>query len=369
MRLGLNGRFLAAPVTGVQRFALETGRRVLAAPEVDGVLFLPRGVEGPEGVFAGTEIVRGRASGHVWEQSELPFRARRAGVELLLNLANTVPLTGGPHLVVVHDVLPLSDPRWFGRGFRILYRQVQARAVRRARAVLTVSEWSRGEIARMLDLPAEEIRVVTQGLAPFDAPAPDGVVDRVRRRLSLPERYLLTVGGRDPRKNVPFLDTVLRRARERGLDVPPLVVVGPEKPPGRGRPVGGVPGDVRFTGYLEDDDLAALYTGAAAFCYPSLAEGFGRPPLEAMACGAPVITSDYGPAREVLGDGARILSWDADAWVEALRAVLDDPQARSRLSARGRERASDFSWDAAARAVLRESRRVTNGADSRGLTP
>lgn len=367
MRLGLNGRFLAAPVTGVQRFAWEVGRRVLSTPDVEGVLFLPAGVEAPVGVDPGVEVVPGRTPGYLWEQVELPIRARRAGVDLLLNLANALPLAGGPHLVAVHDVLPLTDPQWFGRTFRFLYRRVHAPAVRRARAVLTVSEWSRGEMSRTLGLPPGEIRVVSQGVAPFDAPASDDAVTRARRRLDLPKRYLLTVGGRDPRKNVPFLETVLRRIRKKGLEVPPLVVVGREAPPGRGRPVGTrASEETRFTGYLDDSELRALYTGATVFCYPSLAEGFGRPPLEAMGCGTPVLTGDYGPAREVLGEGARILPWDEAAWVEALVELLGGGNVALELARRGARRAERFTWKGPAASVLDACRTLATG-DLKGV--
>jgi glycosyltransferase involved in cell wall biosynthesis len=344
VRLGVNGRFYAARVTGVQRFALEVAERVLPG----ATLFLPAGAEPPARLPADTRVVRGRLGGHAWEQLELPAAARRDACDAMLHMAGTAPLGSAGDVLVVHDVLPLTHPAWFGRGFRAWRRAVLRRTAPRAGQVVTVSQWARREIVRTLGISPARVVVAPQGLAPFDRPAPESEVARVRARYGLGGPFLLTVGAGDPRKNLPFLGRVLRRWRERGDEPPPLLVAGAPHPRLFG-PAGDWPPDVdiRLPGRVDDADLHALYTAASALCFPSLAEGFGRPPLEALACGTPAVVADYAAAEEVLGGAARIVPLDPDAWVDALEAVL----AEERLPASGVEVAARYRWDDAAAAV------------------
>ncbi|HEX6939816.1 MAG TPA: glycosyltransferase family 1 protein [Longimicrobiales bacterium] len=371
MRLGLNGRFLAAPVTGVQRFAREVGARLLDRVS-DGVLFVPRGAAADLAAACPARVVRGRLAGHAWEQLELPLRARAVGCDVVLHPANALPVAGGPHVLVLHDALPLSRPEWFARAFRTWYRQVQRRAAARAAALVTVSAWARNEIAAALGTDPERISVVGQGIEPFDGPADAEAVRRIRERLRLPPRYLLTVGDGDPRKNIAFLHPVRERWRATRGDPPALVVVGAASPRvhaanGRAAPASrdDAAGVIRL-GRVDDETLRALYTGAAAFCFPSLAEGFGRPPLEAMACGAPVVAAPYGPAREVLGDAARIVPLEPDAWVAALEPLLEPGPARDAARDAGRRHAAAFRWDDVADRLLEICRAAAAGRRTTG---
>lgn len=344
MRLGVNGRFYAARVTGVQRFALEVAERLLP----DATLFLPAGAEPPAGLSASTRVVRGRLRGHAWEQVELPRQVRRAGCDVVLHMAGTAPLAAAGDVLVVHDVLPLTHPRWFSRGFRTWRRAVLERAAPRAARVVTVSEWSRREIARTLWVAPGRIVVAPQGIEPFHRPADAEAVARVRAERRLPVPFLLTVGAGDPRKNLPFLGSVLRRWRERGGEPPPLAVVG-EPAPHLFIPAGGWPADVdvRVLGRVDDAELHALYTAASALCFPSRAEGFGRPPLEALACGTPAVVADYGAAAEVLGGTARIVPLDPDAWVDALRPLVEEGE----RATEGGELTARYRWETAAGAI------------------
>lgn len=394
MRIALNGRFYAAPVTGVQRFAREVFARLPA--RIPATLFLPASARPPEGVGL-PPGVRGRLRGHAWEQLELPWRVRAAGCGALLSASGTAPLAGGPHVTVIHDLLPLTHPEWFGRRFALWYRVVVTRAARRAAAIITPSEWTRAEVVRLLGVPPHRIRKVTQGLEPFDAPAPAAEVERVRATLKLPDRYILAVGAGDRRKNMDFLLRMLGRWQSAHGNAPTLVIVGarPERVHGgtehaaarsatdRVRRPGYVaetdhPGAVpavdrvhrqthvaatghtaavpaadrvRWLGYVADADLHALYTGARVFCFPSLAEGFGRPPLEAAACGTPGVVADYPAARELLGDAAVVLPLELDPWIDAVRALLEDTEYRAGRVARGAAIAAGYGWDAAADAV------------------
>ncbi|MBI2614724.1 MAG: glycosyltransferase, partial [Gemmatimonadetes bacterium] len=168
----------------------------------------------------------------------------------------------------------------------------------------------------------------------------------------LPDLYLLATGAGDRRKNVAFLLDVLRHWP--GGDPPTLVVTGSAH--GHVHAAQSLPRrdelPVHVLGRVRDDDLRALYTGAAAFCFPSLAEGFGRPPLEAMGCGAPVVAAAYATAADVLGDAAIILGLDPDAWARTLARVVSTPAEQAALRARGRRRAALYDWDVAAEQVL-----------------
>jgi glycosyltransferase involved in cell wall biosynthesis len=324
MRIAVNGRFLAAVQTGVQRFALEITRRLLS--EADLVLLLPREVEAL-GELGTAERVEGRLKGHAWEQVELPDMVRRAGAEVCLNLANAVPAAGGPHVVVLHDSIVFDHPEWFGARYALWHRRVLLPAARRAAAVGSLSRDAADRVARVLARPADEVVVIPQGAAPFDHPAGDGAVAQVRRRYRIEGPYVLALGAGDPRKNVGFVEELIGHwPTDDGSAPPALVIVG--DPSARvfaaSAPRNRSHGSVLRVGRVDDETLRALYTGAAAFCFPSLAEGFGRPPLEALACGAPVLAAPYGPAREVLRYAADILPLERDPWLAALRRLVQE---------------------------------------------
>jgi glycosyltransferase involved in cell wall biosynthesis len=334
MRIAVNGRFLAVVPTGVQRFALGVARELL--PASDAILMLPRDAQVP-GELVGARTLHGRLRGHAWEQLELPRMTSRAGCDVTLNLANSLPIRGGPHAVMIHDATVFQNPEWFGLRYRLWHRRVQLPAAKRSGAIGTLSRDAAERLAEVLGRPADSIEVVPQGAAPLDAPAAGDAVARVRERLGIGGPYLLAVGGSDPRKNVGFLENVLARwSSDRAGPTPTLVVVGEASSRIFARPAAhGAHAEpdasrvhVLRPGRVDDETLRALYTGAAAFCFPSLAEGFGRPPLEALACGAPVVTAPYGPAREVLGDAARIIPLEEGPWLAELeRLVQHGPDA------------------------------------------
>jgi glycosyltransferase involved in cell wall biosynthesis len=221
--------------------------------------------------------------------------------------------------------------------------------------VATVSRWSAGEITRLAGVPPERITVVPQGAAPFDAPAPEGAVRQARERHGLGGAYFLAVTGGDRRKGRSFLDDVWKRWAPGAA--PELAVVGGAHRHVHGR-VGGERGGAsppagKALGHVSDDDLRALYTGAVALLHPAAAEGFGRPPLEALACGTRVLAAPYGPAREVLGEAADLAPLDAGAWREAIDALLNEPtETRAARLTAGREQAAGWSWDEAVDALL-----------------
>ncbi|GMV05522.1 MAG: glycoside hydrolase [Gemmatimonadota bacterium] len=364
--MGVNGRFYQARVTGVQRFAREVARRLPAYADV--TVLLPAGAT-DEDLPPGARVERGSLPGRAWEHAELPFRAR--ALDVVLHPANVAPLWGPAGVLVLHDVLPHTDREAFRGAYAAWARGVGGAAARRSRVVVTVSRWSAEQITYTLRIPGERIAVVPQGTAPLDAPAPAERVAEVRRRFGIEGPYFLSVAGGDPRKGSDFL-----RALWLEGDGPPgagLVTVGgthaaihPRGGGAGGSPRGHRPGcepaPHTVLGHVADEDLRALYTGAVALLFPSRGEGFGRPPLEALACGTPAVVAPYGPAREVLGDAADVVPLDPAAWRAAVGALLGEaPEARAVRARRGRERAATFSWDAAAEAVARVCARAAEG--------
>jgi glycosyltransferase involved in cell wall biosynthesis len=308
----VNGRFLGVRPTGLQR----TARSLVAAAAeagLDAEVLAPVGVDDPL-VDRRLRAPRGRAGGHVFEQVLLPAAARGRTV---LSLANTAPIAVRG-VVMVHDLAPLAGPQWFVRSMRG-YAYAVLVAARRARRVLTVSSAAAAELAARGVRP-ERISVVRPAVDPAFRPAPPAAVAAVMERLGLTGPYAVMVGWRDPRKD---LATALEAHRQVSADLPhDLVLVGGQHPVFA--PVAQPSGPrITIAGYLADGDLVALLTGAAVLLYPTRYEGFGLPPLEAIACGTPAVVSDLPALRESTQGLARTVPvGDVDGWAAALADAL-----------------------------------------------
>lgn len=366
MRIGYNCRFIhAARETGVERYA----RNLLAALVDSGsddefVLFgcgerKPFDSPPPNVRLVGSCESWSAIARHLWEQAALPRLARESGASVLLNPINTAPVAFPRNIIVVHDLAFLEHPEWFSGGFQRLYRMVVPRAVRRACAVMTVSEFSKSRIVELLKVPAEKVHVVYQGKDPAFVPAEPEKVRMVQGRLGIERPYLLYVGSITPRKNLAGVSSAFNIARSR-LPEHELVVAGVagvQFPKVDSRSVRA--DGVRCLGYTTDEDLPALYTGADALVYPSLYEGFGLPPLEAMACGTPVITSSVSSLPEVVGDAAVLIDpTNVEEIADAMVRVVTDGELAHNLRARGLERAKMFSWEETAIRTLDICRRI-----------
>lgn len=312
MTLVVDGRFLTATPTGLHRVA----RGFLTAAKDAGVdleVWTPGQVDDPLADRA-IAVPRGRLGGRLWEQLVLPARARG---RTIWSLTNTAPLAR-PGIVVVHDLAAEVGPAWFAGSMR-LYARTVITSARRARQVITVSNAVRSElVARGVD--ANRITVVSPAVDARFAPASNAEVNRVREAFGVPGDYAVMVGWADPRKDVT---TALAAHHRVVADFPhDLVLVGSSHP--TFAPVPRPSGErIRVIGHTTDADLVALLTGAKVLLYPSRYEGFGLPPLEAMACGTPAIASDIPALRESTAGSARLVpGGDADGWAEALRDAL-----------------------------------------------
>lgn len=328
-----------AEIGGVERVARELGTRLpVLRPDRYRVLRPPR--------------LLAHKAGHVWEQLVLPGAAR--GAELIYCPANLAPVCSRRCVVVIHDVAPLRHPEWYGAVYTRYQRVLLPALARRARRVLTPSEFARSEIVDRLGIDADRVAVVPNGVDERFSPRADAA--RARAALGLERPYVLAVGTRIARKNLGALTLTALRAAAAGLE---LVTVGS----GRGymREEQGLA--LRSLGYVPDEHLPGLYAGARALAMPSLYEGFGLPCLEAMAAGTPVVAANRGALPEVCGDAALIVDPDdREALAEAVLSAAGDEELRSRLVAAGLERAAQFSWSATTEHTDREIGALLEGA-------
>ncbi len=330
----VNARFLAHRVTGVQRYAREISSRLAGSP----AMLAPADGRG--------------LRGHLWEQTALP---RLAAGRLLWSPCAAGPLGYAPQVVTFHDLFPIEHPEWYARGYAAWYALLFRRLARTAAHLLAVSEYTKGQLVRLLGVDPERITVVPNGVAPALRPTTTLEAARAGAALALPSRrYLLSVSSLEARKN---LRTVLEawRVAQRSLpDTVWLVLAGASADAsvfGR-QQIGPVPPRVHFTGYVPEEHLAGLYSGASLFLFPSLAEGFGLPLLEAMSCGVRAVSSDRTSLPEVGGEAAVYVDpLNVRDLAEAIVRTLPAECAAAAPYAPGLRQAARFGWDESAQRV------------------
>lgn len=311
----------------------------------------------------------------LWEQSALPLALSRAGVDVYHGPAYGMPaLARVPSVVTVHDLAFFRVPETFPRAQGFYLRAATRLSVRRAAALVAVSSHTRRELIDVLGAAPERVHVVPNGADGTFRPLPPADVAAWRRRAGLPERFFLTVGTLQPRKNVGALLAAQARMRATDPDVPDLVVAGApgwgDEDPRRRVTELGLTGHVHFPGYLPPADLPKLYNAALAFACPSRYEGFGLPVLEAMACGTPVVVANATSLPEVAGAGAILVDPDDIAgWAAALIALAADPARRAEMAEAGLARAARFTWARAARETAAVYRQALAGAARLAATP
>jgi glycosyltransferase involved in cell wall biosynthesis len=315
------------------------------------------GVAGPLGRNASLEKM-------TWEQWTGPQAARKLGVDIFHVPHFAPPLVTGniPVVVTIHDVIPLRLPLYRASAKARVYASVVSRAAHKATMVITISQHAKQDIIETLHIPAERIRVIYQAAGDEYAPVEDPAkLAAARARYGLTGRYIFYLGGLDARKNVPQLVRAFSQLYPRLGDpnLQLLISGNPDKQRGSlfpdPRPVAadlGTSGQILFR-FVEDEDKAAIYSGASAFVFPSLYEGFGLDPLEAMSCGTPVICSNRTSLPEVVGDAA--ISLDPDdlaGMVDAMYNVLTSSELSANLRTKGLQRAKVFSWNKTASETL-----------------
>jgi glycosyltransferase involved in cell wall biosynthesis len=293
------------------------------------------------------------------EQLQIPMRLRREGVELFHAPHYVLsPLTPCRSVVTIHDCIHLMFPQYLPNRLAYGYaRTFLWSAARRSDRVLTVSETSKRDIMRLLGMDAGRVVVIPNAIDErFWTVPSEEEVTRVRERFLLTDPFILYAGNIKPHKNLERLLEAFFRVRKRGLTDIRLLIIGDEisKYAVLRRTVHrhNLHKHVRFLGFVPDATLAVLYRLASAFVFPSLYEGFGLPPLEAMASGTPVVTSNVSSLPEVVGDAAVLIDpYDADAIADGIHRVLTEPALREGLRARGLARAREYSWERSVRQI------------------
>jgi glycosyltransferase involved in cell wall biosynthesis len=382
MRIGLDGIPLADLKTGIGHYTFELARALAeVAPTDEFELISPfpylaelSSQTLPENLRM--ERAHVNPLGRRWWAIGLPAYVKRASYSLFHGTNYDIPLWNRcPTVVTIHDLSVLLHPQAHPRKVVRRARRRLPVMARSASMIITATNEGRREVCEHLGVEPERVAVTPYAPRGNFQPVGPKDVAEVHGRLGVEDGFLLFVGTIEPRKNLLTLvrafEEILRETQHR----PQLVIAGRE---------GWLSDDLfayidksralrerlRFTGYLGEEDLAALYSSCSVFIYPSLYEGFGLPPLEAMACGAPVITSSIYSIREVVGQSARLVEpTDVKALARAIITLLEDEGARSALALAGRERAREFTWEKTARQTLELYRRVLKGEGKRVRKP
>jgi glycosyltransferase involved in cell wall biosynthesis len=352
--LVLNGKWLSATPTGVQRYATEVARRIVEAEPTARVI-VPADAALPDWLSP-SRVIRSRFRGAAFEQLALPWLARGA---MLLNLAASAPLIKREQLVVMPDMITARFPGTFSRRFVIWYAVMYRVLARRTRHLLTISEFSRRELATVLGVPPARFALAPAG----HEHVLDGVLDAVPIDPELASRmrepYVLCIGSLTPSKNLAPVTAAL------AADGIRVIVVGAAGVRRVYAEESGLVGPgIWLAGRLTDAELAQLLRHADALVFPSLYEGFGLPIVEAQALSCPVIASDRASIPEVAGDGALYFDPLVPQQAVALVRGLTDAE-RRRLVANGHRNAARFSWDAPAATILSIATGAGQRVDSR----
>ena len=357
MNIALMGRSLRGQMSGVVRYTHELVSALSRLVPEDLTVFVTRAPDGldelPVRRIRAPFATRSEYSRAAWEQLLVPMQMTRLRPDVYHSPNYIVPLAlRCPVVVTVHDTFFL-DRRLQRIKSHLYLRTLTAMAVKKADRIICVSQHTLDAFTEHFPQAQTRACLVGEGVNPRLKPSDPRAVQRFRDAHGLPDRYLLFVGTFEPRKNLARLVAAYEQTVRLTHAPDHLVLCGGagwknqdvferiESSPLRNR--------IHVLGYVADDDLAAAYTGCSLFVYPSLAEGFGLPPLEAMACGAPVVTSNTTSLPETVGDAARLVDpFDVESIVDGVVELLSDEMARKTYVEAGFARAAEMSWDAVA---------------------
>lgn len=365
MRVGLLVYALDRPLTGIGRYTTELVRSLLALPDGPEIMLLTSGGPGPLAEFnlpqvrlPGARLLPGLLTlGNLY----LPYLAQRYKLDIVHDLSGVTPFMLGAgrakRMVTLYDLIPLAFPGVSTRLDALIYRRWLPFTLPRVDGIVAISEASRADLQRFMKVAPEKVWNVSGGVGTQYQPAPAARVAHVRQRYGIGDApYLLFVGSVQERKNVRRSLLAFAELCKRGLPHH-FVIVGAKqwKYDEILNTLASleVKDRIHFTGYVDDEDLPALYTGATVFVFPSLYEGFGLPVLEALACGTPAVTSTVASLPEVAGDAAPMVDpYDVEAITEALYRLVTDASLHAALRQKGLMHVRQFTWAQTAQRVL-----------------
>ncbi len=361
MHIGMNIRSTANR-GGIGRY---TRRLIQALSDIDSAneytLYLPSKYDyDPQGLGGNFSMLKvpGPMNRAIWENWSLGRKVNRNRPDVFFCPDYTLPVAlKAPGVITVHDLTFMKHPGGLSRRARILYGRLFPPAAAKAKLILADSEHTRNDIIELGLKDAKYVRTVHLGVdKAFFTETENASLDESLSRYGLERGYLLFVGAIEERKNLRRLIAAYKLLKEKGMDIPPLILAGPKLDMADEILSGatGVTG-VRHLGYVDDAHLPALYRGAAGFVYPSLYEGFGLPPLEAMAAGTPVAVSRLTSLPEVVGDcGVYIENPESvESIADGILALTELGERRDEIVQRARERAGGFTWQRCAEQTLK----------------
>ena len=348
----INGRFLTQKITGVQRYAIELLKELdkkigeLSRKKYKVILFTPKKNIINNVEFNSIEIRKiGLLSGHLWEQLELPFYCRKG---ILINLCNVSPLLKRNQIITIHDIAIYTPYNNLSFLFKLWYKMNYSIFNSRFLKIITVSNYSASEMLKYGLFEENKIEVTVEGREHILSLKPDNSVLKKHSIGNKP--YFLAVSSMNPNKNFIGIVNALNNIKDNHVDV--VIVGGTNNKVFKNENI-NFPSNVKKIGYINDNELKSLYENALGFLYPSLYEGFGLPPLEAMALGCPVIVSNRSSLPEVCGDAALYCDpKDSVDISDKMKLLINDTDLRLSLEKKGLERSKLYSWAKAAEQTL-----------------
>lgn len=350
----LNGRFLTQPTTGVQRYAVELVKALdmlIDCGVIDSSRYsfclLSSNDASYDLNLKHIPLKRvGHFKGHFWEQFELPLYTYDG---FLINLCNTAPILKHNQTATIHDASVFGFPQAYSFAFRNWYKLLFKMLGITAKKIITDSSFSKEELAKYCGIDKDKIDVVYLGKEHILAIQPDDSI--LHRHDLIRKRFVLAVSSMNPNKNFRSIVQAVELLGDMGFDI---VIAGGTNPKIFSQSELSLPNNVKHVGYVSDGELRALYGQASCFIYPSFYEGFGLPPLEAMACGCPVIVSQAASLPEVCGDAALYCNPHCPEDIaKKIALMMSDDDLRAKFRQKGLERAELFTWEKCARETMK----------------
>lgn len=362
----INGRFLTQSTTGVQRVAIEVVKSLdelieegKLNPDYKFTILAPKNVK-QDLKLRNIPLKRvGRLTGHAWEQAELPFYS---GNRLLLNLCGPAPLLKRKQIVTIHDAAVFANRDNFSPLFTAWYQFLFKSLKYSSKKMITVSEFSKEELIKYINVNNQKISVHHLGVDHMEKTRPDP--DILKKHKLMGGRYILAVSSKSPNKNFGSIIKSLELLKSENFQ---CVIVG-----GANHPVfnsenteAGSSNHVKFVGYVTDEELKALYEHAACFIFPSFYEGFGLPPVEAMACGCPVIASGSASIPEVCGTSALYCNpHEIEDIADKMKLILNNDKLRVQLKESGLRHSAQYRWRKTAAGICSEIENLLYGGSA-----
>lgn len=333
LKFSINAKYKKQNITGVQRVAIELVKRF------DQSSF--NKIE-PSTPFSG------KLMGFFWEQFLLPIVFKSKNGKVLVSLCNTGPLAIKNQVVFLHDVAFFKNPEWFSKFFSLYYSFLIPKLSKRCAAIITCSNFSKTEIIKHIDIDEDKVFVVPNAISSSLISAKK--TSDVFTKFNIKGKYILSVGSIDPRKNLKLLIECWNEYYQDSEYE--LLLIGAQNNIFNSSLPTEIAGNIRWLGYVTDNDLAALYQDADFFVYPSLYEGFGLPPIESMYFGCPVICSDAASLPEVVGEAALMFESNNKLDLKGkLDIFIDSHEQRELYKKRGKDHVNKYSWKNSAKQV------------------